>query len=253
MAPRGQVSQVIVNLISNAAHSLKNREAGENFIVIKTEYLANNAIRIVVSDNGCGIPDSIRERVFDPFFTSKPVGHGTGLGLSICLGIINSLGGTINIESAENRGTEVIISLPVSKQHPSLKPAIRSISTVNDTKLRILLIDDEEKLLEALKSGLAREFQILTASSINSAIEILKVYDVDRIVCDVMLGNASGRDAYSQIAAWKPGLEESIIFITGGVFEKDLAEWLQQLTNKCLSKPFTLNELKQCLRAKNEN
>jgi len=81
-----------------------------------------SALVLVVSDTGCGIPSETLGRIFDPFFTTKPVGQGTGLGLSVCHGIVRSVGGSIEVESAPGQGTRVIILLPLESNSG---PAIR--------------------------------------------------------------------------------------------------------------------------------
>ena len=70
-------------------------------------------MEIIVADNGQGIPEQVRDKIFQPFFTTKPTGSGTGLGLSLSYDIIKAHGGTITVESAENSGTEFIIQIPL--------------------------------------------------------------------------------------------------------------------------------------------
>jgi two-component system NtrC family sensor kinase len=70
-------------------------------------------VLVEVTDNGCGIPRANLSRIFDPFFTTKPVGKGSGLGLSICYGIIQKMGGNIEVKSRVDEGTTFAISLPV--------------------------------------------------------------------------------------------------------------------------------------------
>jgi two-component system NtrC family sensor kinase len=72
-------------------------------------------VEICVRDNGCGIPAEDIEKIFTPFFTTKPVGRGTGLGLSVCYGIIVKMGGRMAVESEPGRGTTIIIRLPVER------------------------------------------------------------------------------------------------------------------------------------------
>ena len=81
-------------------------------VVVYTKYLLNK-IEITISDNGPGIPDSIKDKIFQPFFTTKPTGQGTGLGLSLAYDILKAQGGVIKVESIYGKGTEFIISLPV--------------------------------------------------------------------------------------------------------------------------------------------
>lgn len=115
----GQLGQVLVNLIVNAADSITDRRARDGqaappgLIGISTRALEEGGVEIRLSDNGTGIPDAIRERIFDPFFTTKPAGKGSGQGLAISRSIISDRhGGEIRIEPAEDGGTVFILTLP---------------------------------------------------------------------------------------------------------------------------------------------
>ena len=105
--------QVLLNLINNALYALESKN-DRGRIEVNTK-LDGGRIIIDVIDNGTGIPPAIIQRIFDPFFTSKPVGKGTGLGLSICYGIINKLGGDIDVESVLDQGTHFQIRIPVNE------------------------------------------------------------------------------------------------------------------------------------------
>ena len=104
----GRINQVLMNLTANAIDAI----AGEGKIVITTSQTPE-AFSISIRDNGAGIPESIRNQIFDPFFTTKPVGHGTGLGLAISHGIVQDHRGSIEVKSAEGRGTEFIVKIPL--------------------------------------------------------------------------------------------------------------------------------------------
>jgi signal transduction histidine kinase len=103
-----QLNQVFMNLLINAGHAIKEN----GVITISTKY-ADETIFIEFQDNGSGIDEEHLTQLFNPFFTTKPVGQGTGLGLSISYGIIENHGGTINIKSKVGEGTCFYISLPV--------------------------------------------------------------------------------------------------------------------------------------------
>jgi two-component system, NtrC family, sensor kinase len=103
-----KIRQVLVNLIFNAADAIP--ESGGK-IILRTRK-ADDSVEIQVEDTGAGIPEDDREKIFDPFFTTKEPGKGTGLGLAVCLGLVESLGGSIDVESQEETGTVVTVRLP---------------------------------------------------------------------------------------------------------------------------------------------
>jgi signal transduction histidine kinase len=111
----GKLNQVFLNLLNNAIHAVEERHSSdiENArINISSKALAEK-IEIVINDNGTGIPEETQSKIFEPFFTSKPVGKGTGLGLSISYAIIEDHNGSINFTSKENIGSEFVIELPI--------------------------------------------------------------------------------------------------------------------------------------------
>jgi len=109
-----EMQQVLLNLINNALDAME-KSGGTIQISTKISEIEPGHIVIVIQDNGPGIPEANLSRVFDPFFTTKPVGKGTGLGLSICYGIINKMGGKIDVQSAPGQGARFRIWIPVQK------------------------------------------------------------------------------------------------------------------------------------------
>jgi signal transduction histidine kinase len=114
VAPQ-DIGRVILNLINNAFYSVteKRATAGEHyepFVTISTKKL-NGGVQIRVKDNGNGIPQKVLDKIFQPFFTTKPTGQGTGLGLSLSYDIIKAHGGNLKVETRENEGSEFIIEI----------------------------------------------------------------------------------------------------------------------------------------------
>ena len=111
------LSQVVMNLIVNGAHAIKDRQIKESDlkgkIVINSFIEDKNHIILKISDNGCGIKKENLTKIFEPFFTTKEVGKGTGIGLSFVLGRIREHGGTVDVQSELNKGTEFTIKLPL--------------------------------------------------------------------------------------------------------------------------------------------
>lgn len=109
-----EIQQVILNLLKNAAQALETK-ATDRIITISLTQVANDKICLVIADNGSGIPAEILNKIFQPFFTTKPIGQGTGLGLSVCKNIIvQKHHGTMEVESTVGVGTKFIITLPIS-------------------------------------------------------------------------------------------------------------------------------------------
>ena len=108
-----RLCQVFLNLLLNAAHAISPGQPERNRIQVSARELGSHRVLIEVSDTGCGIPPELLERVFDPFFTTRPVGVGSGLGLSVSRRIITAHGGELSVESEPGKGTTFRVSLPV--------------------------------------------------------------------------------------------------------------------------------------------
>src|SRR5687768_239725 len=113
-----EVGRVILNLITNAFYAVteKKKQQADNYeptVSVSTKK-AGNKVLISVKDNGNGISQKVLDKIFQPFFTTKPVGQGTGLGLSLSYDIIKAHAGEIKVETRENEGSEFIIRLPIN-------------------------------------------------------------------------------------------------------------------------------------------
>jgi signal transduction histidine kinase len=113
------IGRVILNLINNAFYAVNARQKMEQDsdykpLVTLTTSKQGDQVVIEVADNGTGMPDQVKEKIFQPFFTTKPTGEGTGLGLSLSYDIVKAHGGEIKVEATEGEGTEFVILLPIT-------------------------------------------------------------------------------------------------------------------------------------------
>jgi signal transduction histidine kinase len=113
------MGRVILNLITNAFYAVKEKkmqiaEGYEPTVSVSTKKI-NDVVEISVRDNGNGIPQKVLDKIFQPFFTTKPTGEGTGLGLSLSYDIVKAHGGELKVETKEGEGSEFIILLPQSE------------------------------------------------------------------------------------------------------------------------------------------
>ena len=113
------IGRVVLNLITNAFYAVTERkklavEGYEPIVTVSTKKYSDR-VEVQVKDNGTGIPQKALDKIFQPFFTTKPTGQGTGLGLSLSYDIVKAHGGEIKVTTAENEGTGFIISIPVNQ------------------------------------------------------------------------------------------------------------------------------------------
>ena len=112
-----EIGRVILNLINNAFYAVteKQKQAVDGYEPSVTVSTKNSGGKVLISvkDNGNGIPDSIKDKIFQPFFTTKPTGQGTGLGLSLSYDIVKAHQGELKMETSESEGTEFVIQLPI--------------------------------------------------------------------------------------------------------------------------------------------
>ncbi|OGQ89725.1 MAG: hypothetical protein A2289_08855 [Deltaproteobacteria bacterium RIFOXYA12_FULL_58_15] len=110
----GALTQVLLNLLLNAADAVRDGEARDGGTVRVTTELADDTATVVVDDSGPGIEETLRGRVFEPFYTTKAAGKGTGLGLAVCEHIITSAGGEISVSASPLSGARFVVTLPVA-------------------------------------------------------------------------------------------------------------------------------------------
>ncbi|MEM9456728.1 MAG: response regulator [Myxococcota bacterium] len=244
-ADHGKLAQVLINLLLNAAHAIEEGAAEDNLVRIRTS-ADGEQLTITVEDTGHGIPEQVRRRIFDPFFTTKPRDKGTGLGLSLSAEIMRQHGGEIEVESQEGKGTCFRLTLPVVTPLTADLPsgAFRSARPGPRVHARVLLIDDDPRLLMALGRVLSREHDVVIARGGAEALAILEDDDrFDVILCDLMMPQIDGLMVHEAIHEQSPHLLERVVFCSGGVFTERIKRFTSTISNICLDKPITAEQL----------
>ena len=203
---------------------------------------------VEIADTGAGMTAEVRARIFDPYFTTKAQGQGTGLGLSISLGIVTSMGGTIDVTSAPGHGTTVRVELPAIAPTVAVAPAPVPAAPTPAPARTVLVIDDEELVARTVARMLSAHRTEIAYSG-RDALARAPLARFDAIVCDLMMPDLTGMELFAQVTARDPALASRFVFLTGGVFTDDARAFLDAPGRRWLSKPVSRRELQQAVDA----
>jgi signal transduction histidine kinase len=112
--PQGQLTQVLLNLLLNAGAAIRSAKRGQGRVTVRARDETAGRVRIEVEDDGPGVATAVRDRLFEPFVTTKDVGEGTGLGLAVCRGVVEAAGGEIGLDVSYSGGARFYVLLPAA-------------------------------------------------------------------------------------------------------------------------------------------
>lgn len=249
---RQQFENALLNLAVNARDAME----GHGALTIRTlDDDEGKALAVQVIDTGCGMAPEVLERVFDPFYTTKPAGQGTGLGMSQVFAFCRQSGGEVQISSTEGEGTSVAMLLPVAAPQTDRVAEPVSGQTERATTpaevLRILVVEDDERVLTATVDAVSELGHTVVACGNPLEAEALvegRLADgqggFDLILSDVLMPELTGPEMVAQLKQRWPDL--SILFVTG--YAGDAGEVASFGDHDVLRKPFTLNALDLAIR-----
>jgi two-component system NtrC family sensor kinase len=245
-----QLQQVFLNIVNNARQAIEaHRSRGVIRISTRAE---GRRVRVCFRDDGPGISEENLKKVFNPFFTTKPVGKGTGLGLSLSYGIVQEHGGVIIAESTPGQGTTFTIDLPITNQSeaevPEAAPAPQSPRLARGNGRKILLVDDEEDILVFLEDILRQAgYGIKTATDGEKALRHLGHERFDLIISDWKMPGINGQQLYQRLLETDPESATKMIFMTGDVLSETTEKYLNDQGKTCLAKPFSMAEFQRVI------
>ena len=245
-ADRAQMEQVFLNLVTNAQQVLQPN-GGE--IVITTSATID-MVRVSIADTGPGVPEDMRDRVFEPFFTTHEVGVGQGMGLSTAYGVVAQHDGRVWVETAASGGANFIVELPLRRSALSLHDTTPPPSSEPAPTEHILVVDDELPI-RALTSeilGLAG-YHVTTAASGDEALRRMAAARFDLVVTDMRMPGMDGAEMYEQICDRWPEMEGRLLFVTGDLEGERTSHRLARGDVRYLQKPFDTNALLSAIRA----
>ena len=246
-----QLQQVVLNLVANAEQALSSREHDRR-LTIATE-TRDHQLVLRVSDNGPGIASEHLSRIFNPFFTTKPVGEGTGLGLSISDGIVREHGGRLSVESRVGEGATFVLELPVVT--PPLGEAAVTAepsATKPSNGRRLLVVADEP----ALRTAIATFFRSLghsvdVAATGHDGVVLASQSAYDAMLLDLRLPDMTGDEVLAELEA-KACAPRRVVFVTGDTQSDAARSTLGATGRPIVSKPFLLDDLAAVVLAEGE-
>jgi two-component system cell cycle sensor histidine kinase/response regulator CckA len=258
-ADPGQIEQVILNLAVNAKDAMPkggrftletdNAELDDAYARSHLSVIPGHYVVLSVSDTGVGMSPEVRERIFDPFYTTKETGKGTGLGLSTAYGIVKQSGGNIWVYSEPGQGTTFKIYLP--RQEDSLeevreKDVREELPRGSET---VLVVEDEEVLRKLAIRILDKQgYKTLEASQGNEALSICEQHKepINLLLTDVVMPGMSGRELSSRLSPFHP--EVKTLYMSGHASHAIMYHGVLEPGVNLLQKPFTPEALARKVR-----
>jgi PAS domain S-box-containing protein len=246
---RSQLELMIMNLVLNARDAMP--DGGILSLATSSEVLAGDAflpnlprkfVVLQISDTGIGMPEEIKQRIFEPFFSTKDAGMGTGMGLAMVYGIVERADGHISVESEPNQGTTFRIYLPFSMHKEIAEPIADEVLPGRGVG-KVLLAEDEAGIRAMTRKYLEDiGYTVFEAENGNEALRIFREQQggIDLVITDIIMPGMRGDDLVREIQKERPGT--AAIFISGFA---DVGNLNSEIT--ILEKPFSFPELGHCV------
>ncbi len=225
MADGGQIEQVLVNLATNAKDAMPDggqliittstAELGPDFIKTHGYGQLGSYVLITVTDTGSGIDDKARERIFEPFYTTKEVGKGTGLGLSIVYGIVKQHSGYITVYSEPGQGTTFRIYLPAVTRPAPAQQADAQLSAPHGTET--ILVAEDDVTVRSLVKEILEQYGYTVIEAVDGEDAVRRFAEhkntVKLLILDVIMPKKNGKEVYLAISRDHPGVK--VLFASG--------------------------------------
>ncbi|MHC4824872.1 MAG: ATP-binding protein, partial [Planctomycetota bacterium] len=250
LAP-SELGQIVLNLMSNALDAMP----GGGRLVIRASQTKSTeggeqAAHVVLEaqDEGTGMEQEVAERMFEPFFTTKPAGKGTGLGLSTTYGIVQSAGGTIEVQSRPGEGTMIKIVLPSSNHNALPLEDQRAHMVTSDRSLRILVAEDEKPVRQVAIAALEKAgHEVVGVEDGLAALDLFEQdRDFDLVFSDMVMPKLGGLSLARRLRTL--GFRGSLLLCSGYTTELSLED-LKEVQAEFLAKPYSPGSLASAVSA----
>jgi two-component system, cell cycle sensor histidine kinase and response regulator CckA len=259
VADSSQIHQVLLNLLVNARDAMPNggtvsittmTVGGESVRRRFPKAAAQQYVKVEVADTGTGMDESTRQRIFEPFYTTKGPGKGTGLGLAVVFGILEHHNGFIDVRSVLGEGTSFAVYLPIPElamgETPKAKKSLEEMPGGTET---ILLIEDEEVLRKLAQDILVRKgYTVLTAEDGLQGVELYRKHqkEIAVVLSDIGLPLMDGHDVFRNIRRINPKIK--VVFASGFFDPETKSEMFKAGLKSFIQKPYLEGEVLQKIR-----
>lgn len=256
-ADRGQVDQIIMNLVVNARDAMPkggkiiietmNVALDDAYLKKYSDIKPGNYVMMAVTDTGYGMDRQTVDKIFEPFFTTKGIGKGTGLGLSTVYGIVRQSGGYIYCYSEPGKGTTFKIYLPAAGEDFISDLDLKDMNALESHGETVVVIDDEKEIREVVSRMLEQEgYKVLIAEKYEDILTYFETGKIDLLITDVIMPEINGDEIGELILEKYPGTK--IIFMSGYT-ESTIIDFSLLDKNKIyLQKPFSRQSLVQSVK-----
>jgi PAS domain S-box-containing protein len=239
----GRLVQVVLNLIVNAMQALPADGAAAHEVSVRTGRAGTDAF-VEVSDSGPGVPLDDRERIFEPFFSTKEIGVGTGLGLFVCRNVVRGLSGDVTVSDRPGGGAVFRVTVPATAGggRAVAAPAPPPPPAADAGGRHIVLIEDDVMVGRALSLQLRTAgYRVTVIPDGQTARDTLRSFDdIDLIYCDLMMTGMTGMDLAQALAVEAPDVSSKMVFMTGGAFSPRARDFVAQHADHTVDKPFDI-------------
>ncbi len=243
-----QIEQVLMNLVVNARDAMTNLEHGGGHLVIATRDAGANVV-LEVTDSGSGIDANVRDRMFEPYVTTKKGGEGggTGLGLATVWGIVLNHGGRIEALDAKPTGTTMRVTFPAAKEESVRAPKGELSRDVIHGVGTVLVVDDERPVRESVAAALrGLGYRVFCAEDGEKAIELVRERpDIDVVLLDMVMPHMDGRATYLALREMRPDVR--VVLTTGFALNEEAQRILDLGVREFIAKPFSVESLSQVM------
>ncbi len=254
-ADKNQIFQALMNIFINSRDELPNGGTinittsnitlDETFCINRRGLRPGDYVKVSISDTGPGIPDDIKERIFEPFFSTK--GMGQGLGLATVYGIIKNHNAYIECESEVGKGSTFTIYFPQTE--PISEETKETSTKVKGGNETILIVDDEKTLRQLLKTSLTKlGYEIITASD---GIEALEIYQkekdkIDLVILDLIMPKLSAKETFSKLKNINENVK--VILTSGYALNESVKQLFSNGVIDFVKKPYNIPEIDSSIR-----